>query len=273
MDVRMIAIDMDGTLLYSRHEITNRVKNAVIAAAKKGVKIVLSTGRIYTSARYYTRLMGIETPIITCNGALIKEENRLIYKCPIPQYSLKNALSKLLEYNDVYYQLYSEQTYYAKEESETVRQYRKWNEDQNIDDRVSIKIMNNPMDMIDEPDELLKMFLLQTGVLKERFDQLVSEMNQINGIYCVSSLQNSVDVINRDVNKGNALKYLADQYSINSENIMAIGDNYNDLEMIEYAGLGVAMENAEQPVKDSADYITKSNLEDGVAIAIEKFVL
>ena len=80
MNIKLIAIDMDGTLLYSRNEITPRVKQAVLAAAEKGVKIVISTGRIYSSARQYTRLLGIETPIISSNGALIRKDDENIYK-------------------------------------------------------------------------------------------------------------------------------------------------------------------------------------------------
>lgn len=272
MDIKLLAIDMDGTLLYSKHEITSRVKEAVIAASNKGIKVVLSTGRIYASARYYTRLMGIETPIITCNGALIKEENRVMYTCPFPRESMLHALSKLEEYNDIYYQMYTEKTYYAKEENEMVNQYFNWNENQKEEDRITIKIMDNPMKMLDEPEDLLKMFILK-GRDEDRFNQFIREMNSVQGVYCVSSMTDSVDVINTDVNKGNALSYLAKEYGIKRNQVMAIGDNYNDLEMLQFAGLGVAMGNAEEFVKKKADYITKSNLEDGVAVAIEKFVL
>ncbi|MFZ7133609.1 MAG: Cof-type HAD-IIB family hydrolase [Eubacteriales bacterium] len=275
MDIKLMAVDMDGTLLYSKHDISRRVKEAVAAAAQKGVKVVISTGRIYSSARYYSRLLGVDTAIISCNGAFIKEHenSEIIYKCSISGDALEEIVQVLQEYNDIYYNMYSEKTYYAKEYSDVVRKYLQWNESQPVENKINIEIMEDPKEIIARGEELFKIYLSQEHVPQGRFNELIKCINYIHGVYCVSSMALSVDVINTKVNKGNALRVLSERYNIHPKNIMAIGDNYNDLEMITFAGLGVAMGNAENEVKNAADYVTSSNMEDGVALAIEKFIL
>lgn len=273
MDIKLIAIDMDGTLLYSRNEITPRVKESVLAAAQKGVKIVISTGRIYSSARQYTRILGVETPIISCNGALIRKDDENLYKCSIPRNALEEAANLLVDYDDIYYRMYGDDSYYSKKENKTVREFMNWNENQKMEEQIKVKIVSNPLEIYHEGEDILKMFIVQDETRQDRYDELIVRLSKIEGVYCVSSMAKSMDVINKNVNKGNALEHLAKRYNITSENIMAIGDNYNDLEMIRFAGIGVAMGNADEEVKKEADFVTKTNLEDGVAVAIEKYVL
>lgn len=275
MEIKLVAIDMDGTLLRSNNELSDRVKNAVISAAQRGVKIIISTGRIYQSAKYYSRLLGIDSVVISCNGAFIKEykKDSMIFKCSIPNESLVQIANVLNEYNDVHYRMYSERTYYAKEYNQKVYDYMDWNGRQIKEDQVDIRIVENPMDIAVSIDEIFKLFIGQQGISRDRFDSLVSRLNTIDDVYCVSSIPESVDVINKRVSKGNALEFISGYYDIPRENMMAIGDNYNDIEMIQYAGIGVAMGNAENALKDVADFITTTNMEDGVALAIEKFVL
>ena len=273
MDIKLIAIDMDGTLLYSRNEITPRVREAILAATEKGVKIVISTGRIYSSARQYTRLLGIETPIISSNGALIRKDDENLYKCSIPRDALEEATNLLMDYDDIYYRMYGDEVYYSKKEGRAVKDFMNWNEGQKPEDQIKIKIISNPLEIFREGEDILKMFLVQEDTHQKRYGELISKLSKIKGVYCVSSMPKSMDVINKNVSKGNALEHLAKRYNITSNNIMAIGDNYNDIEMIQFAGIGVAMGNADDEVKRKADFVTKTNLEDGVAVAIEKFVL
>jgi len=271
--IKMIALDMDGTLIHSKNSITPRVKDAVLAAESMGIKIVVSTGRIVNSARQGIELLGIETPIISCNGALISKENKHIFKRAIPSEAFEKAAQLLVDYEDIYYRMYGENMYYSKEETESLRNFIDWNSKQKPENQVKVKIMNNPIDIVKEKEDILKIFIVQYKEEKNRYDSLVEKLNQVSGIHSVSSMPKSVDVIHKNVNKAYALDQLARICNIKPENIMAIGDNHNDLDMIRYAGIGVAMGNADEQVKKEADFITKSNLEDGVAIAIEKFVL
>lgn len=275
MKIKLVAIDMDGTLLYNKHDISKRVKETINIVANKGVKVVISTGRIYASALYYSRLLGVDPAIISCNGALIKEHknNDVIYKCSIDDKSIEEVMDILSFYKDVYYQIYSENTFYARVYNEHVEKYIHWNENQKYEDRIDIKVFQEPKDILIHDKDLFKIYLSEKSVSSKIFNNLMGELKKIKGIYCVSSLRESIDIINRKVNKGKALEFLSHYYGIDRDSIMAIGDNHNDIEMINYASIGVAMGNGEKELKDVADYITTSNNEDGVAIALEKYII
>ena len=103
-------------------------------------------------------------------------------------------------------------------------------------------------------------------------DEIRKELRKVQGIKITSSWPNNIEVMNEGVDKGNAVKILAEKMNIDREDIIAFGDNYNDIEMIKFAGLGVAMGNAEELIKQEADYVTDTNQDSGVAKAIYKFL-
>lgn len=103
--------------------------------------------------------------------------------------------------------------------------------------------------------------------------KIKDEINKLNSVDCFASGDHSLEINYKDVSKGNAIKSLLDKYNIKEEELVCIGDNENDISMIKLAGLGIAMGNAISEVKNIADYITDTNKRDGVAKAIEKFIL
>ena len=235
---KLIAIDMDGTLLREDKTVSERTKSAIKAAKERGVQVVIATGRpIDGVTRYLEELdmYGEDNYVLTYNGGLVlKTKGRQV----ISQIALTGA------------DLHTEVEANINGIRININDYSNIEDDHSI-----IKVM-----MIDEPD-----------VLQKAIDNLPKEVYDKYTV--VRSAPYFLEFLNKAVNKGTGVELLAKHLNIKQEEIMTFGDAGNDLDMIVYAGMGVAMENAFEEVKEAANYITDSNENDGVAKAIEKFVL
>lgn len=273
MKYKLIAIDMDGTLLNSQNRISDRNKEIVKKATDKGVKIVLSTGRIFLSALHFARFLEIETPIISCNGAYVAEHNNsnIIYEKPISVNSSKKIID-LAEEKGIYYHFYDDTTFFARRVSETVNNYYKLNEEVDEKEKINIRIIDNPMEIIKREKPLIYKFVFVEDD-KEKLLDFRKEASKINGTEIASSWWNNMEVMNRGVSKGKALDELCNVLNINTEEVVAIGDNENDIPMLKTAGFSIAMGNGEDEVKKIAHTVTSTNDENGVGEAIEKFIL
>lgn len=276
---KMLVTDMDYTLLNAEKKISERNREAVRKAIEKGVHVVVATGRIYTSARVYAKLLGVNTPIIASNGAIIREAafnnpedtERTIYKDTLNTIAV-NEMIKLSRKYGVFCHFFTEDTIYAEELVNVSLRYTEWNKFLGSDDQVKIKIVDDIEKALAED----KAEVLKAVVVDSDSEKLKGLRNDIAGTGLVSvsqSMKDNLEIMNKDVTKGKAVKTLAELYGIDREEVIAIGDNENDMSMIEYAGLGIAMGNAEECLKNVANYITGDYQEDGVAEAIEKFVL
>ncbi|MFZ5229420.1 sugar-phosphatase [Enterobacter bugandensis] len=269
MAIKLIAIDMDGTLLLPDHTISPAVKNAIAAARAKGVNVVLTTGRPYAGVHSYLKELHMNQPgdyCITYNGALVQKaadgstvaQTALSYD----DYLFLEKLSRevgshfhALDRNTLY-TANRDISYYTVHESYVATIPLVFCEAEIMDPATQfLKVM-----MIDEPEILDKAIARIPAEVKEKYTVL-------------KSAPYFLEILDKRVNKGTGVKSLADALGIKQEEIMALGDQENDIAMIEFAGVGVAMDNAIPSVKEVADFVTKSNLEDGVAYAIEKFVL
>ncbi len=279
MGYRLICIDMDGTLLNSSKQISEKTKITLLKAHQRGVHIVIATGRTYADAEYYASHIGLQSPIIASNGAYIqdKERHQLIYQSLL---SKKLAL-RILDICKRYHVSPNFHTpnreYYASigliimwnlfRLKNRIKQtnrggYRKYIPGY----RQLQKIVEQ------EQDHIVKCVVIQF-INKGKLPKLRSELSRITELEIVSSGSNNIEINYQGTSKGKGVEILARHYNIPREEIIAIGDNENDLSMIEYAGLGVAMGNALDVVKKKADYITDTNDNDGVAQVIDKFVL
>ena len=271
MEYKLIVSDMDGTLLGDNHKITKENKIALSKVLKKGVKIVPASGRIYNSAREHFDFLDINTPLIACNGAIIKETktNKLIYKNSIPN-DICLKIIDIFEKNKIYYQLYSENTMLCKNLS---REDQKKTQDRLknfFNDEINVHFGD------DLKEEVLKHQILKIIAIddndRDKLNNVKNEINKIEDIEITSSWFNNIEIMNKGVNKGEALKELVKYLGIDRKEVIAFGDNYNDLDMLKFAGMGVVMGNADEAVKEQGDYVTSTNTEDGVAKAIYKFL-
>jgi Cof subfamily protein (haloacid dehalogenase superfamily) len=266
---------MDGTLLNSKREISEFNKEAIKKAHDKGVHIVVSTGRLFSNAEAFSDLIGVKSPVIASNGAVVRgiDKKQIIYKSYL---DARNCI-KLL---DIFTKHKVKPTFSTPEKSYTedfkfkllieyarlkggiirktkikyVPYYKQW-----------LKILEQ------EKDNIVKCEIRCEDAAKLK--SIRKELEDMKEFDVVSFSHRNLEITNSDVSKGKAAEKLAQYYGIKREEVIAIGDSENDLSMIKYAGTGIAMGNAMEIVKQKADYITDTNDNDGVGKAIYKYVL
>ena len=275
--IKLICIDMDGTLLNSNHEITEENKLALQKAFAKGVKIAICTGRIFMSAKYYSDLIGItNTPVIASNGAYIKTgyTDEAIYENPMSKDLVLEIYSILKKYN-LQVNFNSWDTLIRIDAAPENHTYSMMNKIVSDDKKINFLINENLEEAIRNFDgDILKGIVIE----KENTELLWKAKDELKELYgdklhIVSSGNDNFEIMLGSSSKGNAVRFLADSYNIKPSEVMCIGDSENDLSMIKYAGIGVAMGNGLDIVKEAANYITDTNNNSGVAKAINKFVL
>ncbi len=263
--IRLIAMDMDGTLLNSDKEVTPATKEAIGLVKERGVQVTFATGRMFSAAVYYARELGIDMPMINYNGALIKEPNRRIWRYFPLEVPVATKVLEIAARHDVYSKAYVKDVLYCDrgwEKSKAfARRFRVAAE--LVEDVARIPARVGPPSMIviiEEPEVLAQ---VESSLLEELGD----------AVFITRSRADSLEIIHPQASKGRALLWLAQQMGIDPEEILTIGDSHNDLDLLKVAGVAVAMGNAEQVLKDKADFITRDCDQDGVAVALRKYVL
>ncbi|MFM9331155.1 Cof-type HAD-IIB family hydrolase [Paenibacillus mesotrionivorans] len=261
---KLIAVDLDDTLLNDQLDITEGTRSAIYAAMERGAVFTIATGRMFASARKIAAKLGLEVPLITYQGALVKHasDGTVIYERNVPPEVVRYVFEYAAK-NGLHLQAYHNDTLLAKEENERLKGYAKLNniayEIEPDFDRLAEKTAPKLL-MIDEPEVL---------------DRVLVELKAAVGdkAHITKSKPHFLEIMHPEGTKGHALTRLAEHYGIKQEETIGIGDSWNDHELVEQAGLGVAMENAVDSLKQVADYVTRSNNDEGVRHVIEKFVL
>ena len=273
MDYKLICIDMDGTLLNDKKTISERNLRAISLASIKGVRIAVSTGRIFTSAEYFSNLLGVKSPVIAANGAYIREKDRdeVVYEAAIGAQKCKKLLSVFRQYG-IYPHFYTNDTIFTENVIFSSRFYAQANKTLSKDNQIKVVLVKDWDEVFAKYEsKIFKSIGVDSDIEKIRKAKI--SLRNLNEFEVVGSNFDNFEITNKGVSKGNAVKILVEYYGIKSEQVICIGDSENDLSMIKFAGLGVAMGNADDVIKESAKYITDTNNCDGVAKAIEKFVL
>ncbi|HEY0828477.1 MAG TPA: Cof-type HAD-IIB family hydrolase, partial [Bacilli bacterium] len=244
--------------------ITQATKDAITAAIQRGAIITLATGRMYASAKKVARQLELNVPLITYQGSLVKNllDEQVLYERYVP----RNAAMQIFDYaykHGLQLQAYHEDMLYTREFNAKVADYVDMNQVPYIVEPDFDKLLDKRLTkllIIDEPDYL---------------DRLKAEWEPLIGaeVHLTKSKPYFLEFLHKEGTKGHAVKFLANHYGFDLSEVIAIGDAWNDHEMVEIAGLGVAMGNAIPALKHIADYITLSNNDDGVKHVIEKFIL
>lgn len=273
LSFKLICIDIDGTLLDNNEKISERNLQAIRKAYEKGVKTVVATGRLFASANYFAELLKIKTPVIASNGAYIrdKKDDNIIYNSVLGVENNRKILELLRKHRlEPYFNGF--ESVYTEKTGHFTAYHAKTNEKLPKDKQIKIKIVNDwEKTFKEDKNEISKCLVIDKDI--EKLSKAKEAMSKLKGVEVVSSSVHIFEVMNKGVSKGNAVQILAELYNYTKNEIICIGDNENDLSMIEYAGLGVAMGNGLKIIKKKADYITDTNNNDGVAKVIEKFVL
>lgn len=273
LEYKLICIDMDGTLLNKKGEISKRNLEAIKRAYSKGINVAVATGRLFASANYFADLLGVKTPVIASNGAYIREKStdKIIYKSLLGKDNAMKIVEILKNFN-LYPHFNSYDSIFTEKLISSSLFYSKLNETLPEDRRIKIHMVEEWQKSLKENEnEILKCIVIDKDI--EKIKKAREEISKIETLEVVSSLNVNFEIMSKGVSKGKAVEILSNYYQIDKNEIICMGDNENDLSMINYAGLGIAMGNAEDFVKERADYITDTNENDGVAKAIEKFVL
>lgn len=273
MEYKLVVLDMDGTLLNSNNQVSERNRQVLERLIKEGIEVAIATGRIYTSARSFAEQLGIYTPIIACNGALIRNYSDLevVYSSPIAHEDVIRVIEVCNSHN-VYFHIYDAEDMYVEESRLDFLINNYWKDKKRESEQVSIVKVTDMYSFIKAKElNVLKFVLIDLD--PERLIKIRSELETIGSINVDKSWYNNLEVMNKDVSKGEAIGRLGEMLKIPKEKIIAFGDNFNDLSMKDCVGTFVAMANGEELVRERADYVTASNDEDGVAEGILRLVL
>lgn len=263
MAIKLIASDMDDTLLDKDCKISARNAEAIKKAVADDIIFLIATGRMYVSARPYALNLGLDVPLVTYNGALVKESKsgKVFYEHKMTLATAKEVLTYCRK-QDFYIQVYIGDKILIKKENEYSRMYTR------ISGIPTTEIGDAIYDIKEAPYKILVMTKSEdfTNVWQQFADKFAGKLD------VTSSKDNFLELMEPGINKWEAVKAVAASYGIKQEEIMCIGDSNNDICMIKNAGLGVAVANAKDSVKNHAKIITASNNEDGVALVVESIL-
>ncbi len=265
MSYGLIAMDLDETLLGSDFKISERNKKAIKAAKEKGVRVTIATGRMYQSTLPYARELNIDIPVIAYHGALIRTYDEILFHYPV-DYDSALQIVEAAERLKYHINLYIDDQVHVREENHFTKLY------QTIASVPVITVGDPAAFLRSRKEEPSKLTVIDyEGNLERMEDYLREEFG--DNLSVTKSHKFFLELTHKDATKGKALKKLADSFGVKQENVMAFGDSFNDMDMIQYAGLGVAVANARPELKAVANLVADTNTSDGVAKVIEEYVL
>lgn len=282
---KLIVTDMDGTLLNSMGEISGENLDAVRKAIGRGIEFAIVTGRPYVSVKGLLKENKLTCSVIGCNGAQVTDEEGKLVKSHFINHDTVMGIMKLATDRNVYYQMYDDNFIYTRSRLQLLKMLKNYS-GKSIKKHITLKrifggikrlffievrVKPNLMEFVTESN--IGFYKMQIASLsQEELNSMREELKKFHDISITSSSYFNIEIGPAGITKGTAVQEIAKAKGILQDEIVAMGDNYNDISMLEYAGCGVAMENAEVAVKDKADFYTKSNDDNGVAYAINELI-
>ncbi len=272
-EFKIIALDLDGTTLNNQNEISKRTIAAFGKAMEKGVHIVICTGRTFQSLpEELFRIEGLEY-VVTSNGAQITrlEDMKTVYENNLNPDSVEQ-LVEILKPTGYSLEVFVQgKAFISKEEYEEYETIGS-----SFRDIEYVLNTRTPVpdffDFILQNRETIENVNISFPLLEER-QYITGLLEAVDNVTLTSSFVHNIEVGGATTSKAEALRWLMDRLNLTASQLLAAGDSLNDLEMIRLAEMGVVMGNASEHMKDFADYVTDTNGNDGVAKAIERFVL
>lgn len=270
-EIKLLIVDIDGTIAGESNQVSTRVKQAIQAVRDRGIRVGIATGRMYKSALRFHQEIDADMPIIAYQGAWIQDPATGIKHrhCPVPIDIAKELVDyfeqpTLLDKLSIH--VYRNDCLYVREINPDTELYigRSGIAVNSVPDLRSV--------LTDRPTKILAMS--EDTDLIQHLLQDLRQRYSASQLHITTSVPIFLETTQSGIDKGNAIDYVAKNLlGITAENVLAIGDNYNDVEMLAYAGIGVAMGNAPADVQALADWVAPDVKDDGVAVAIEKFIL
>lgn len=283
--INLIATDMDGTLLNAAHEISEENIQAIKYAQTQGITVVIATGRAFYEANAPINQTDLKVPYICLNGAEVRDESFNIMSTSNLNRELINRITVELNKENIFYQVYTNLGIYTENPLRDLEIYidiaQRAGQEADVEkiksgiqkriDNGTLKVVENYDKIQDTPGEIVMKILAFDSDL-EKIDRVSETLAKSESLAISSSSRGNIEITHSDAQKGIALNTIAERLNIDMENVMAIGDNMNDVSMLERVGYSVAMENAAPEVKAIAKYETDSNEQSGVGKAIMKLL-
>lgn len=279
--IKLIASDMDGTLLDSSMQISPENAAAIKHATEQGVEFIVATGRNRTEALPALEQVGIECAMVTLNGAQVFDKTgQSLFTVPIDAQTVTSILD-LLDEQDIYYEVATDQGLFSQSQEQRIELFATHLGEvmPHLTHKMAIAMVASQLEILPihyvknvrqrlaEGLEVLKIICFHKEEARV-LGPVAKELEGFRELSITSSGANNIEINHRDAQKGIAVAHLAYERNIPLEQIMTIGDNLNDISMIQMAGVSFAMGNAALEVKEYAKYVTDTNIEDGVGKAI-----
>ena len=270
-DIKLLVLDIDGTIAGHSNTLSYAVKEVIAAVQARGIKVAIATGRMYCSALRFHQEIKSTMPLVAYQGAWIQDPNtQEIHRHLSVSKEIALELLEYFEQPDLRSLLsvhfYINDQLYVREITKETESYQQ---------RCGVNAIpvGDLRQLLDhEPTKILA--LCDDASLIQQLLTNLRHRYKPTELYMTTSVATFLEAANTHVNKGNAVRYLAEEMlGLESHNVMTIGDNFNDVEMLSYAGISVAMGDAPDQVQAIADWVAPSVELDGAAIAMEKFLL
>lgn len=286
---KLIAIDLDGTLLNSYGEVSQENRKAIKYAIDKGVKVVLASGRDPQTMKRISLELGIDNYLIAGNGASvydIRSEKNIYEKFIKKEKALK--IIKMCKENSIFFSLYTDKGIITESLNYNVKVFNSENKNRPLEKQTNIELVQDVYEYTkNNKMNILKIIICDNS--KIIFNNIIQKLKKINGIEVLDVEHMSkksikigteeieieyyyTEVSSKNVDKWNSIEFLIDILNIDKKDVICIGDNLNDKKMIENAGIGISMKNSALASMKIGDFITEDNNSNGVEKAIYKYI-
>ena len=259
--IKLVVTDIDGTLMEMNGSLHQKTIDVVKKMSKQGVKVVIATGRMYNAARPVVEELGLDTPIICYQGAMIRDEKDIYFERNVAKNTVLNIIDDLRNYN-AHINLYLRDRLIVEQDDKYIKAY--------AGDRfLKYEVVSDLKDAAEDATKMLAIDEDADLVTKIR-DEMKIKYPFLN---IVKSTDYYCEFVNNEADKGFAINHLAEVWNLRKDEILAIGDQDNDIEMIKAAGIGIAMGNCSPNLRKTATDVVSSVLDFGFVEAMEKYVL
>lgn len=288
---KMVAVDLDGTMLNSYGEVTENTKRVIKQTIQKGTEVIIASGRSIDSIKTISNEIGSTKYMIAGNGAVVYDikNDKIVYEKYIPKNKAIDII-KTCEQNSIYYNVYTNKSIIASSLRFNVLYYYKENIKKEDSKKTHITLVEDILKYVEDmqDEKIMKIFICDST--QSVFNSIIKKFDGVQDLEVLDVSHMSRKVIKhgttdvpieyyyteismKNVDKWYAIEYLIDKLNIEKNEVMTIGDNMNDKKMIEEAGLGVVMKGSTPVVTAVADFVTDDNNNEGVAKAIGKFIM
>jgi Cof subfamily protein (haloacid dehalogenase superfamily) len=260
-NIKLIATDIDGTILKYDFSFNKEVKDCIKRLSQIGIKVVLVTGRMQCAAKFIADQLELDTPIVSYQGGLIKEGDKILFERDLDPKKAREIMAWAKE-NNVHLNLYMNEKLYVEQDDDIIRRYTgERSGDFIVHDFDSLKL--------EHINKLL-------GIDFDNADRVTGWLNYLTkkypDLYFVKSMPYFCEMANPEATKARAVEFLKGYYNLDTEEVLTIGDQNNDIALLKAGGVKIAMGNATQDLKSVADFVTDTVDNNGFVKAVEKFI-